>query len=125
MQLPLADWTDWLDSVTQFFQWQTWSNLIKLFRDAAVHAFEWLWNYLGTTFSGVWTALSGAVGSLAVFINTLQTYAAPLAPYFNLVNAWFPLDVLITLVTAYTTFWVSLASYKFVKSWIPTVSGGG
>ena len=121
----IADWSDWLDSVTNFFSWMTWANLLKLLRDAAVHVFEWLWNFIGTTFGSIWTALAGAVNSVVVFITTLASYAASLSPYYNFVNAWFPLDVLITLVTAYTTFWVALVTYRFAKSWIPTLSGGG
>jgi hypothetical protein len=121
----LADWTDWLDSVTNFFNWLTWQNLINLLRDAFVHAFEWLWNFIGSAFGTVWSGLEAAVSTVVVFITMLQSAAAPLSPYFNFVNAWFPLDVLVALATAYSTFWVGLVTYRFIKSWIPTVSGGG
>lgn len=114
-----------MDSVTNFFNWMTWDNIIKLLRDAFAHAFEWLWNFIAATFGAIWAGLAAAVSAVAVFLTMLQSAAAPMAPYFNFVNAWFPLDVLVTIVSAYTTFWVALVTYKFVKSWIPTVSGGG
>lgn len=106
-----------------FLDWLSFSGLLKWFHDAIVSAWDWFVGILSALGGPLLASLGSALTTASVFIGYASTQLAVLRPYFNVVNAWFPLDLLFVLVSAYSAFWLALTIYRSIKKWIPTVSG--
>jgi len=99
--------------------------LIDAIRDGAVTVYEWFRDLVWSLLSPLFSAVSDAVSAVAVYLAMLAAALVSLAPYLAFANAWVPVDLFFQLVAAYCTLWTSWTVYRVVKSWIPTVSGGG
>ena len=108
-----------------FLDWLSFDGLVKALHDAAVGIYQWfrdmIWSYLGTIFG----ALGSVIATVGSYLTLLASCLGSVAPYFAFANAWVPVDVFFQLVAAYCSFWLGWVTYRVVKSWIPTVSGGG
>ena len=111
--IPLADWLP------------SYQDLLNYVHDALMTVINAVWAFLVATFGGIWTTARAACIAAGSIVASAVAAAQALSAYFNFVNAWVPLDVIITCAVAYSTFWASWFLYKTVKSWIPTLSGGG
>jgi hypothetical protein len=123
-------WPDWLtfDGVTKMlrdFVVGAW----EIFRDLAVYIFTAVYEFFRDM---IWAVLEPAMApfksaylALEGFVAQLWASVEYMHPYFDFLNAWVPVDLFIQLATAYSVLWVSLFTYRTIKSWIPTVSGGG
>jgi hypothetical protein len=69
-----------------------------------------------TMLEGIRTGLASVVP--ASYLNALDGYLAG-------INYFFPLTELMGMLGALFALWVVCLLYRLVKSWIPTVSGGG
>lgn len=57
--------------------------------------------------------------SIPIDFQSLQ----PLIPYIQMCDIFLPIRVFVACVIVYTSVLMTWVTYKFVKSWIPTVSG--
>jgi len=51
-----------------------------------------------------------------------EAVSGPLGGVFTIANTFFPLSEMVTLVSAMAVLMLAVMLYRFVKSWIPTVS---
>jgi hypothetical protein len=98
-------------------------DLTKWFKDAVVAVFEWLWNWVEPILAPYWDAVVAAMSAIAAAIASAEQHLQILSPYIAYANAWVPVDFAITLIVAYSAFWLALVIYRSVKKWIPTLSG--
>lgn len=106
-----------------FLDWLSFNGLLKWAHDALVAAWDWVWNTLVAVSGAIWSAFSTAVSGVHAMFSYCYEHLGVVRPYFNYVNAWFPLDLFFTLVAIYSAFWLGLVVYRSIKKWIPTVSG--
>lgn len=91
--------------------------------------FQWLVSQLVGLVQAVWgwivTTGQGLIGSaLAAWAALFPSWdPAPLSGYLASINYFVPLAEMVTLSMVYVTVWLGVLVYRFVKSWIPTVSG--
>lgn len=70
------------------------------------------------------TWLAAFVGMVAGYIPppAVDTIAA-VSGYFPVMAAWFPIGFVFRALIAYQVFALAVIVYRFIKSWIPSVSG--
>ena len=112
----LADW--WPD-------WLTFDGLIKWVHDAFVATYQYFRDGVWATLTVVFGPVATAVTAVGAFLATMATGMGVFSSYLAFANAWVPVDLFFQCVSAYSTLWLALVIYRNVKSWIPTVSGGG
>lgn len=107
-----------------------WDLLCKLgawFLDWFLYVWEWV-EY------GYYCALDWILKQFLNFLSLIDDHVSididdyldavsSFAPYIQAVNAFMPLDVILVCCAIYLTCLVTWCIYKFVKSWIPAVSG--
>jgi len=76
-----------------------------------------------------WMVLE-ALGWSSQFVNFLLSYVpeppdyiSDLLGWFGLINAWVPVDTFLWCAFTYYSVCAAIAGVRFVKSWLPTVSG--
>jgi hypothetical protein len=81
---------------------------------------EWLTNWVS---SRIVVALSAVRTSAAYDATSASApWQADLLTYVSVANWFLPIPETIALLTGLAVLWVSATGYRFVKSWIPTVS---
>lgn len=84
--------------------------------DALKDFFAWIFSFF-TDF------LAWALGLiLAALPADLDMPISTISGYFAMVNAWVPLDVAFSLITAYYAFYSVLLGVRWLKSFIPGIS---
>ena len=113
----LSAW-EWMNPVT-------WLNALWTALSAAVaSAWVWLANLVVSTANSFMGLISGVFGSSGLGGYLPDAGTVNLAfQGIGCVNLWLPLDVVITLVGVYYTFRGVLLGYRFIKSWLPGLSG--
>ena len=48
----------------------------------------------------------------------------PLSEFYDIMDMWLDVDLILLSVIAFGNFWMLWITYRVIKSWIPTVSGG-
>lgn len=106
-------------------EWLSFDGLIKWAHDAAVKIWEFLrdlvWGLLSTLFSSLASVMTTVGGYMTTAVSGLGAFT----DYLAFANAWVPVDLFFQLLVAYTALAAAVFVYRTVKSWIPTVSGGG
>lgn len=91
---------------------------------------RWSYVYIGmAVLSTVYAWMLGIVEQVGLLVDTLDSVTAPafaeagitLSP-FALANYVIPLDVGVTLFTAWLGFWIICVGVRIIKAWIPTIS---
>jgi hypothetical protein len=123
---------NWLVDVVlgPFFRW------VKWFAGAAWDLWQkwelFKWKVVLVIISVIWIVIANAAKWIAQTVAILdgllfptQSLAAPgsLTWVLDLCNTLFPLSELMAFVIAYYTFVLGFGVYRFIKSWIPAVSG--
>ncbi len=99
--------------------------IFDLFKFTFLTVYEILRDLMLAIIAPLWTAVSSAWMAIAALIAQLYASLSVIHPYLDFANAWAPVDVFTQCAEAYSTLWVVLGTYRTVKSWIPTLSGGG
>lgn len=63
------------------------------------------------------------LGYLLSFLPSPPAWTADIVNWYGMLNAWFPIDAVIWCSMSYFTYLAVIASYRFIKSWIPTIGG--
>jgi len=66
---------------------------------------------------------SDFVTYLLSYVPDPPAYVTDLIGWFGLINSWVPVDTFLWCAFTYYGVVASIAAVRFVKSWIPTVSG--
>ena len=91
-----------------------------------------LWAFLVALVGIAWAIVTHIVPMLTLVLNVLSGlvtgdwhFAPPaaLSTALQIANTFFPVDTFMGLTIAYMTLTIALATYRMVKSWIPTESG--
>jgi hypothetical protein len=121
----LVDWV-----LGPFFAWCKWFGLTAWDLWRKWETFKW--KIVALCIGVVWLVITNAAKWIAQTVAMLDTLifptknlAAPgsLSWVLALCNTLFPLSELMGLVLAYYTFVIGFGIYRFIKSWIPAVSG--
>lgn len=99
---------------------------------ALITFFASRWNVIAIGTAAVTTIYAyvmGVIEQVSSLITQLDSVTAPafadvglnLSP-FSLMNYILPLDLAVTLFTAWLVFWLACVAVRIVKAWIPTMS---
>ena len=99
--------------------------VFNLFKFILLTIYELLRDAFHALLAPLWNAVTAAWAGISGLIASLYAAVAVIHPYLDFANAWAPVDVFTQCVVAYSALWVVLGTYRLIKSWIPTLSGGG
>lgn len=94
-----------------------------------VDCWRYLWDWVIWAF---YTSLDWILSQFVAILDKIsdqihfqidQSSAQQVVNFISSLNAFFPLDMLFLCCSTYITVLIVWTIYKFVKSWIPTVSG--
>jgi len=105
-----------------FFQWVKNKIFIGIF--AAVGTVAVVYGYVVGKINGGLAQMSALVKAVPDREN-VNSGLVSLMDCVEKINAVVPVDIILSAVLTYVSFRVAWAAYKFVKSWIPTLSGSG
>ncbi|MDD2710345.1 MAG: hypothetical protein PHV34_20380 [Verrucomicrobiae bacterium] len=107
--------------------------------DFLIDALEAIWDGLKTFFDKYAAFLAAVLSGIVAFVNAmtaaldeaLTALADVVAPSINMpglpdvvgmVNYVFPLSELFAMLLVLASLWIAAIAYRFVKSWLPTLS---
>lgn len=76
--------------------------------------------FLQSAFAGVAAVMPGPAGGAHAYLNQ---FGSQVTNCLSFANNWVALDVGSVLIGIYIALWIGLEIYRFVKSWIPTLTG--
>lgn len=122
-----------IDGIIGFFVslWDIIWNLFEQIGSWFLDWFNYVWDFV---IYGYYASLDWIIKQFVQFLDYLSTVisidldsyletASSFAPYVQSVNVFLPLDVICICAGVYFSTLVVWCIYKFIKSWIPTISG--
>lgn len=113
-----------IEGIIDFF-WGILQGIGQFFLDCWHYLWDWVsWGFL-CAIDWILSLFMGILDLLAEKV-TFEIDLMPYAEIFqrvSVINAWVPLDTFFYCAGVYFTFLFIWIVYKFVKSWIPSVSG--
>jgi len=118
-----------LVGIKDFFVW-----LIQSLWDSFVTIVKSFWGAVLLLFSCIHLIASAAISAINGLISLLGALASgdkkteieaaynTVKPALDVVNTFMPLNEAIAMTVLYGSLWIGFATYRLVKSWIPSVS---